>query len=275
MAIISILIFFLILEIIRNQISASKKRKLYKPDLIKVITNSDKKLSDVLKYDVFGEKIEVDTCPSTRKGVLEAINKTIYPLIQDTNNKTNQVLYEGFKDNFLKNYESLRLTMHRTLFLDEKHLLDRHKIVSVIILAILSTSAYKQNRELYNSSPKKEEKNEIEKLRYAKYPNEFFAWKAGIAVLTNFIIHDLNLKNAPAVLSSTFSFDFSAEHVGSENKSSYVDTILMLLNYYNSYNQFNIISVLSLSQIIFFYEMKLVSYLQENTLLCPSTKDAA
>ena len=110
-------------------------------------------------------------------------------------------------------------------------------------MAILSTSTYKQNKELYNSLPKTNDKSEIERFRYAKYPNELFAWEVGIAVLINFIVADLNLNNTQEILTSVLSFDFSTE---------YTDSILMLLNYMNVYNQFNVISVLSLSQIIFF-----------------------
>ena len=64
-AILCIIIFFLLLEIIR----VSKKRK----DLI-----LDNK-------------------------ILELIKKLIFPIIEDTNNKTNQILYKDFKYNFLKN----------------------------------------------------------------------------------------------------------------------------------------------------------------------------
>lgn len=203
--------------------------------------------------------------------ITEKIFQSIKPIISEADMQTGQTQYAAFKDNFIKNYELLRNKMRLAVFGedDEGPLLDRHKVAAEVIISLLSTSRYKQDREAFSRFVS--DSISRTSIRYKKYPNEMLAWQGGITILLNFFLEDIK-KNNPEKESTVYNRIFnktdsnilindeilgctSVTHASDEVQ--YIDTILMLLNQYNYYEQFNTVSVFSLAQILYLYEHKI------------------
>lgn len=205
--------------------------------------------------------------------VLNKIYDTVVPISENIEKFLGQPLYKDFKDNFFINYEKLRKEAKGSLFGNaaDTHLLDRHKVSALVAIAILSTSTYVQNIDtsLPQTGPVSDD---LDYIRYNRYPNEIFAWQGAITILLNYIIKDASKDDESAsttlakhIFSSTNPYYqmnpyclgcFSVQQVG-DSTTQYIDTILMLLNYYNYYNQFNVITLLSLAQLLYFFELKI------------------
>lgn len=203
--------------------------------------------------------------------ITEKLFQSIMPIISEANIQTGQTQYTAFKDNFIKNYELLRHKMRLAVFGedDEGPLLDRHKVAAEVIIAILSTSRYKQDKEAFLCFG--EDRNSRTSIRYKKYPNEMLAWQGGITVLLNFFLEDIK-KDNPEKENAIYNLIFNETDskilindkilgctsvIHASDKVQYIDTILMLLNQYNYYEQFNTVSVFSLAQILYLYEYKI------------------
>lgn len=227
--------------------------------LISLITNNDKKLENVLKFNALGERIHIDNIDTSFRENTEKILGAINPIIQYFDEKTASNQISSLSLNFEKNYEELRIILKEEIFKGKEDCyLDRHKVSATIMIAMLAASRYPQK-----------ETGDL----YEKYSNEICAWYSGITVLLNFILDDLMPEYGDRMLNYAFN---SEDHIkinkfilgyskisGNENKN-YINYILMILNMYNHYERFDIVSILNLSHSLYLYEIAIKNKIRQN-----------
>lgn len=189
------------------------------------------------------------------------ILNAIAPVIEHVECITKEKNRDDFDLAFAHNYDALRAIVKKSIFRNpeiDSSKLDRHKIASIVILSVLSISKF--SRKIPNGNDNYNNLDELIKL----YPTEILAWHSGLTILLNYVIDERNIlpiytfsRSYPFVNREIFGEWPTTLHDSCEQKTYYLYSIVKLLTYYRYYSDFTVVACLSVSHILFGYELRI------------------